>query len=641
MLSITIAMPDGSRRTVPLVRARTSVGRATDNGVVIDHPSIPECALQLEKVGESVEMMAFGHTKASLPRVAGKPCGEARLKVGDRVELGEVALTIEFIERQPRAVPQTPAPSAPVAPTPGERAACDIERDALATLHRFSQALLGDYQLASLLELMMDQVIALTHADRGFLILLEDGVPAIKVARGPRRENLSAAALLFSDSIVARVLKTRRSQLVHDALSDPEFSQSASVASLRFLSVLCVPLLEKGEVIGLIYLGNDRFAHRFDERARGLLEIWAAQGSLILRNALLLNELRLDNETMREVLNTKRFGDLVGTSAPMRDIYRRVAKVAPTDVSVLITGETGTGKELVAREIHRRSPRAKGPFVTINCGAIPETLLESELFGHLRGAFTGAVATRKGRFQAADGGTIFLDEIGEMPLALQVKILRVLQERTVTKVGDNRADPIDIRVVAATNRVLTDEIRRGRFREDLYYRLNVVTLDLPPLRARGEDVLLLAGDFLRRATDELGASARGFAQSALNGMRRHAWPGNVRELENRVKKAVVLADRALVTAADLDLDEDLPREIVPLAEAKDDFQRRYINQALALNGGNRTQTARALGVDPRTIYRHLEAERQLSEGVELGLCEAAAGEERGDNHGGSEGQSRR
>ena len=312
----------------------------------------------------------------------------------------------------------------------------------------------------------------------------------------------------------------------------------------------------------------------------------------------------------------------------MRDIYRRIAKVAPTDVSVLITGETGTGKELVAREIHRRSPRAKGPFVTINCGAIPENLLESELFGHLRGAFTGAVATRKGRFQAADGGTLFLDEIGEMPLALQVKILRVLQERTVTKVGDNRADPIDIRVVAATNRVLKEEIQRGRFREDLYYRLNVVTLELPPLRERGEDVLLLAGDFLRRATDELGASVRRFAQSALNGMRRHTWPGNVRELENRVKKAVVLADRAFMTAADLDLNEDLPREIVPLAEAKDDFQRRYINQVLALNGGNRTQTARDLGVDPRTIYRHLESERQLAEmaGVDSGFFGASSAE---------------
>lgn len=608
MLSIIISMPDGRRRSVPLVRPRTSIGRSKDNGIEIDHPSVPDCALQLEKAGDAIEMVAFGLTKSALPRINDKPCGEARLRRGDRIELGEVSLLIEDATETPRL---GDAPAVAVAPgrAPGE----DIEHDALATLLSFSEALLGDYRLAPLLELMMDQVIALTQADRGFLILLEDGVPSVKVARNPRRENLADAAALLSDSIVSKVLETRRPQLVHDALSDPAFSQSASVMNLKFLSVLCTPLVERGEVIGLIYLGNDRFAHRFDERSLKLLKIWAAQGSLVLRNALLLNELRLDNEALREVLDTQRFGELIGTSEAMRSIYRKIAKVAATDVSVLITGETGTGKELVAREIHRRSPRSKGPFVTINCGAIPENLLESELFGHLRGAFTGAVSTRKGKFQAADGGTLFLDEIGEMPLALQVKILRALQERTVTKVGDNRADPVDIRIVAATNRVLEDEIRQGRFREDLYYRLNVVTLPVPPLRERGEDIPLLANFFLGRAVRDLGARVKGFAQSALAGMRRHAWPGNVRELENRVKKAVVLAERALVTDADLDLDADMPKEVLPLAQAKEDFQRRYINQVLAWNNGNRTQTARDLGVDPRTIYRHLEAERDLAE----------------------------
>lgn len=620
MLSITISMPDGSRRSVPLVRRRTSVGRSPDNGIAIDHPSVPDCALQLEKVGAAVEMVALGPARSALPRIGARPCGEARLCPGDRIEIGEIALLIEEV---PTALP---AAESAAADAPGgqrqEVARGDVEREALATLLSFSEALLGNYQLAPLLESMMDQVIALTQADRGFLILLEDGVPSVKVARNPRRENLSEAAMLLSDSIVDKVLRTRQPQLVHDALSDPDFSQSASVMNLKFLSVLCMPLVERGEVIGLIYLGNDRFAHRFDERALRLMTIWAAQGSLILRNALLVNELRLDNEALREVLNTQRFGELIGTSPSMRAIYRKIAKVAATDVSVLITGETGTGKELVAREIHRRSPRAKGPFVTLNCGAIPEHLLESELFGHLRGAFTGAVATRKGKFQAADGGTIFLDEIGEMPLPLQVKILRVLQERAVTKVGDNRADPVDIRIVAATNRVLEDEIRRGRFREDLYYRLNVVALPLPPLRERGEDVHLLANFFLGCAVRELGARVKGFAQSALVGMRRHAWPGNVRELDNRVKKAVVLAERALVTDADLDLDADMPKEVLPLAQAKEDFQRRYINQVLAWNNGNRAQTARDLGVDPRTIYRHLEAER--------GLAEGAPGREDGD-----------
>ena len=233
----------------------------------------------------------------------------------------------------------------------------------------------------------------------------------------------------------------------------------------------------------------------------------------------------------------------------MQDVYKRIDKIAPTDISVLITGETGTGKELIAREIHRRSPRAKGPFITINCGAIPENLLESELFGHVKGAFTGAVATRPGKFQAAIGGTLFLDEIGEMPLQLQVKLLRALQEKVVYKVGDNRGEPVDIRVVAATNRILEEEVKRNAFREDLYYRLNVVTLKLPPLRERGEDVVVLGKFFLQKYAQGVQLQgARLHPRRAPWRMKKYGWPGNIRELENRIKKAVVLADKPLLGA---------------------------------------------------------------------------------------------
>jgi len=264
-------------------------------------------------------------------------------------------------------------------------------------------------------------------------------------------------------------------------------------------------------------------------------------------------------------------------------------------------------------EIHRRSARGKGPFVAINCGAIPENLLESELFGHVRGAFTGAVATRIGRFQAANAGTLFLDEVGDMPMALQVKILRALQERTVVKVGDSRPENVDIRVIAATHRILEDEVRAGRFREDLYYRLNVIKLMVPPLRDRGDDVLMLARYFLRTFAEEMKSPARTFSKGALEAMHRYAWPGNVRELENRIKKAIVLSDKGIIGAEELELTQDTMEAILPLADAKADFQRRYINQVLERNSGNRTKTARDLGVDARTIFRHLErqeAERQ-------------------------------
>jgi transcriptional regulator with PAS, ATPase and Fis domain len=299
----------------------------------------------------------------------------------------------------------------------------------------------------------------------------------------------------------------------------------------------------------------------------------------------------------------------------MREVYRRIEKVAPTDVTVLIQGETGTGKELVAREIHRRSARSTGPFVAVNCAAIPEGLLESELFGHVKGAFTGAVASRPGRFQAAAGGTLFLDEIGEMPPSLQVKLLRAIQEHSVQRVGESRPESVDIRVVAATNRNLEDDVRDGRFREDLYYRLNVVAIRLPPLRERGEDVTVLARWFLQRYATEFDSRARNFAPGAVAAIRMYRWPGNIRELENRVKKASVLADGPLVTADDLDLGREELEPALPLALAIEEFRKSYISDVLERNGGNRTKTAKDLDVDPRTIFRHLEkleADRRAS-----------------------------
>ena len=292
----------------------------------------------------------------------------------------------------------------------------------------------------------------------------------------------------------------------------------------------------------------------------------------------------------------------------MQEVFKKVQKVATTDISVLITGETGTGKELIALEIHRRSTRAKGPFITINCGAIPENLLESELFGHVNGAFTGAVANKPGKFHAADGGTLFLDEIGELPLNLQVKILRALQEKVVVRVGENRPESVDIRVLTATHRHLEEEIKHNRFREDLYYRLNVVNIHLPPLRDRGEDVNVIAKYLLNRYSVEFGGMVKGFSPNAVIAIRKFPWPGNIRQLENHIKKACVLADKALLGPEDMGLTADVLPAILPLADAKDKFQREYINQVLELNNGNRTKTARDLGVDPRTIFRHLEKE---------------------------------
>ena len=247
--------------------------------------------------------------------------------------------------------------------------------------------------------------------------------------------------------------------------------------------------------------------------------------------------------------------------------------------------------------------------MVINCGAIPENLLESELFGHVRGAFTGAVATTTGRFQAADGGTLFLDEIGEMPINLQVKLLRAIQEKRITRVGDTKETSVDIRIVAATNKNLAEETKSGGFREDLFYRLNVINLRLPPLRERGDDVLLIANYFLTRFGEELVGRQVTLSAEARRCLKRWEWPGNIRELENRIKKAVVFSDNGVISPDHLDLGSDTLDGLLPLAEAREAWQRDYINAALVLYDGNRTQTARVLEVDPRTIFRHLERER--------------------------------
>ncbi|MFW6085904.1 MAG: sigma 54-interacting transcriptional regulator, partial [Myxococcota bacterium] len=369
----------------------------------------------------------------------------------------------------------------------------------------------------------------------------------------------------------------------------------------------------QGQLLGVIYVGNDKVVSLFEEASLDLLTVFAGQASLILQNALLLDEVATDRDRMAEQLQVKRFGDIIGSCPSLLEVFRKVEKVASTDVSVLITGETGTGKELIASELHRRSPRCEGPFVVVNCGAIPENLMESELFGHVRGAFTGAVATRQGKFQAAHKGTLFLDEIGELPTALQVKLLRALQEREVMKVGDTKPERVDIRIVAATNRDLEKDIREGSFREDLYYRLNVVNLHLPPLRERGDDVVVLAKYLLGKYAKEFDTKVKGFTPNAVATMRKYDWPGNVRQLENRLKKAVVLCERSLIGPEDLDLFPEALDAVVPLAEAREDFTRRYILEVLERNDGNRTKTARELDVDPRTIFRYLEREPETRE----------------------------
>jgi two-component system NtrC family response regulator len=332
---------------------------------------------------------------------------------------------------------------------------------------------------------------------------------------------------------------------------------------------------------------------------------------VILRRASHVVELERENRALQQQLSGERdkdaFEGMIGVSPRLQEVFAIIRRVAPTDVSVLVEGESGTGKELVARALHRLSERAGGPFVTINCAAIPETLLESELFGYEKGAFTGANAQKKGRIEAAQGGTLFLDEVGELSFFLQAKLLRFLQEHQIERLGDRKAIPLDIRVIAATNKDLKQAIVEGRFREDLYYRLAVIVLSLPPLREREGDIELLAKELLQRYAVQNKKKLTGFTPQALRALKTHHWPGNVRELENRIRRAVLMVEKAKVTATHLELATTYDKyEGKGLREAREAVEREMVQRALARSQGNLTQAAADLGISRPTLYELME-----------------------------------
>jgi len=305
---------------------------------------------------------------------------------------------------------------------------------------------------------------------------------------------------------------------------------------------------------------------------------------------------------------------LIGDSEAMQQVFRAIAKAASTSATGLISGESGTGKELVARAIHYHSTRAASPFVPVNCGAIPEELLESELFGHVKGAFTGALETRAGFFQTADGGTIFLDEISETSLSMQVKLLRVLQDKEVVMVGSTRPRKVDVRILASTNKDLSALVKKGIFREDLFFRIHVITIDLPPLRERGEDLLLLIHHFTARFAEELGKSVPQFSDQALQVLRNYRWPGNVRELENVIQRLVVMTDGSLIEVPDLpSLMRFSSLRGVGFHRTLAEVEEEYIRNVLASAGGNKTRAAKILGIDRKTLREKLKL-RELDTG---------------------------
>ena len=452
-----------------------------------------------------------------------------------------------------------------------------------------------------LLDQTVDRLLEITGAERGLVLVVEDGEPHVQTACFRRLDASSASDI--SQSIVREAIQASDLIVSTDAPEDPRFQASQSIADYNIRSVLCMPLKSRsGDIIGAVYAdhGGVEFFSPADAK---YFEAFGHFAGIALENALRYEGLQVDLERLAGIRT--RFGDMVGSSPSMQSLYDLIDRLSDADVTVLIHGETGTGKGLIARALHARSSRCDGPFLAQNCGAFAKELLESELFGHCKGAYTGATGDRAGLFEAAHGGTLFLDEIGDAPLEVQVRLLHVLEDGAVRRIGENTPRKVDVRIIAATKRHLETEVEEGRFREDLYYRLRVVPLTVPPLRERPEDIPLLADHFLDLYGRSTEIPVQGFDPMVMKVFCQHKWPGNIRELENEIRRGVVLAGPGGNIAVEHLSDaichlagQGTGRVTIdgPLKSAVEHFERGSIVSALEQNGGNVTRTAAHLGL---------------------------------------------
>ena len=513
------------------------------------------------------------------------------------------------------------------------------ERERLLKILEINRAMVSERQPKKLLSIILDAVIELTEAERGFLILKQtDGASGrVEVARNLDREAVRSPEFKISHGIAERVMESGEVVLTDSASDDPALGQFSSVAGMQLRSILCSPLRLRGETIGCVYIDHRFRTGSFTEVDARLIELFADQAAVAVNNARLHaeNEAQRDRlaelnrrleervrEQEHELQETREqlakvtlpphkydYSEIVGKSRAMREVFRLLDIVADTDYPVLILGESGTGKELVARAVVRHGRRSDAPFLSENCAALAESLLESELFGYLKGAFTGADRDRVGLFEQADRGTLFLDEIGEMPMSLQRKLLRVLQEGEFRKVGATAPTRVDVRIIGATNADLAAMAEAGEFREDLYYRLKVMTIRLPPLRERREDIPLLADHMLGRIAEETDEEPRDVTEAAMRELVAYDWPGNVRQLENELRRMAALSASDGVIDVPL---VDMRRGGRPAGAAPsfagmtlEEIERAAILDAIERCGGKRSEAAKVLGLPRRTFYNRL------------------------------------
>jgi Nif-specific regulatory protein len=479
----------------------------------------------------------------------------------------------------------------------------------LAALIKISTIINSIRDLRVLQQNLLELIFEVTPSERGAILLIGANTDELISIFSRDDSGSQEREIRISRTITEQVLRDGISVLCNDILTSDILDKSDSLIACKTRSLLCVPLIYFESALGLIYLDTKSDTNKFEESDLQLMTAVASIAAVAFENALHIEMLECKSRQLQTEISIKH--RMIGDSPRMREVYQFIAQVAPIDSTVLIRGESGTGKELAAHAIHLNSPRMERPFVAINCAAFADTLFESEFFGHEKGAFSGASGQKKGLLELADTGTVFLDEIGELSLAAQAKLLRALEEREFRRVGGTNTIKIEARVIAATNKRLEEAIKQGTFREDLYYRINVLALDLPPLRERRADILLLASYFAEEFSKKHNRRIVGFHPEAHSRLLKHSWPGNVRELRNAVERAVVLS-----------LDEMVKPELLPEPfEGEDgltaapydvkyedtikDTKRQLVLRAIQQAGGNYTRAAKILGMHPNNLHRLL------------------------------------
>ena len=508
-------------------------------------------------------------------------------------------------------------------PTSGETT---VEQ--LALILELSRAFSALIELDELLPTIIKKTQEVLGAESSAILLLDEEkheffFPVTSDVRAERAERLRIIRFPADKGLAGWVLQHGTPALIPDVTQDARFYADVDVQTgATTQGLLCAPLRTSHGTIGVLELRNKRLGI-FTEEDLTVLEALSGPVAIAIENARLYQKVRQSEALLKEevaslqkeIAHRRHFPEIVGSGPALERIFVLMESAIPTPITVLLQGETGTGKELIARAVHYNGPRKERPFVTVNCGALQDTLLESELFGHKRGSFTGAVADKAGLFEIAHGGTIFLDEIGETSPALQVKLLRVLQEGEIQRVGETHQRKVDIRVISATNRDLAEEVEEKRFRADLYYRLSVFPIVVPPLRERREDIPLLVSHFLKRSNKKLGKRVKKINQEVMRALTQYAWPGNVRELENEIERAIALTPSgAPITTEYLSekltapgsLRVSLPAETQSLHEARLSFEREYIAQILRQHGGNAAQTAKVLGLSRQMLQKKIK-----------------------------------